>query len=76
MPVPLYSVQDIASLLADPYARIDYFEVMDWVKNVIADIELSKEIAGAIKTENSNRNRMNRIRCLMIERLEQSKKII
>ena len=76
MPVPLYSMQDIASLLADPYARADYFEIIDWVQTVIVDTELSEQITEAIKTEDSNQSRMNRIRCLMLERLEQSKKII
>ena len=74
--IQLYSVSEIVGFLSDPFPRIDFIALSDWVLNVMEDPELSEMITGIAVSDASDLEKTRQIRNLMGIRLVQSKKMI
>jgi hypothetical protein len=76
LPVRLYSFSEVVGFLADPFPRIDFHALADWIRDVMIDPELSKMVNEIIAADAADLDRAKQIRDLMGIRLEQSKKIV
>jgi len=76
IPVTMYSLQEVVTLLNDPHPRLDFNELEGWVRKTMKDGELADQIAEAIKKGHSDQERTHLIKNLMEERLNQSKKLV
>ena len=71
IPVIMYRFEEVVALLNDPSPRLDFEELEGWIRSVMGDTELAKQIAIAIKQGNNDRERTYSIRDFMEERLNQ-----
>ena len=74
--VQLYSFSEVVGFLSDPFPRIDFTALADWVLRVMEDPELSEKINDVTALSASDLEKTRQIRDLMGIRLIQSKKII
>ena len=71
--ISMYSFEEVVNFLNDKFPQLRFEELEKWVKMVMKDEELALKIAEAVEEENNDRDRTDRIRILMEERLRQSK---
>jgi hypothetical protein len=69
----MYSFEEVVNFLNDRFPQLRFEELEKWVKVVMKDEELALKIAEAVEEENNDRDRTDRIRILMEERLSQCK---
>jgi hypothetical protein len=74
MPASLYSFEEVVHLLNDKFPRLSFQRLQEWLRTIIKDAELATKIADAVEREDNDRNRTERTRILMKERLCQCKK--
>jgi hypothetical protein len=70
----MYRFEEVVTLLNDPYPRLDFNELEEWVRKTMGDKELAEQIAEAVRDEGNDQDRSLRIKKLMEERLSQCKK--
>ena len=71
IPVTVYSFKELYSLLNDPYPRIDFIALKQWILNVIKDTELAEIIGIIIEREESDHEKTSQIRDIFHARLAQ-----
>jgi hypothetical protein len=71
----MYKFEEVVSLFNNPYPRIDFLELVKWVRRAMGDKELAGQIAEAIEKGKSDRERVYLIKELMEERLSQCRKL-
>ena len=76
MPESLYSFEEVVHLLADKFPYVSPERLRQWVDSVTGDSELAAAIAGAIREETNDRDRILRIQSLMGERLCQCNRAV
>jgi len=76
LPVTMYSFEEVVSLLNDPYPRVDFNELEGWTRETMDDMELAEQIAEAVRIGHSDQDRLQHIKKLMEERLNQCKKLV
>jgi hypothetical protein len=75
IPAAMYSFEEVTAFLSDPYPRIDFLNLAQWIRNVFEDHELAENIDKVIKTNLSDHEKTSRIRDFMEIRLIQCKKM-
>jgi hypothetical protein len=76
LPITMYSFEEVVSLLNDPYPRVDFNELEGWTRETMDDMELAEQIAEAVRIGRSDQDRLQHIKRLMEERLNQCKRLI
>ncbi len=75
IPVRLYSFSEVVTFLSDPFPRIDFHGLAQWVLEIMQDPELSKIMGDIASTDAADLEKTREIRDLMGIRLVQSKGI-
>lgn len=68
---PMYSFEEVVNFLDDKFPLLKFEELEKWLRTIVKDEELSVRIAEAVKKENNDYDRTQRIKKLMKERLSQ-----
>jgi len=76
LPITMYSFEEVVSFLNDHHPRVDFNELKGWMRETMDDMELTERIAEAVRIGRSDQDRLQRIRKLMEERLNQCKKLV
>jgi hypothetical protein len=74
--VIMYSFEEVVSFLNDPYPRVNFNELEGWMRETMDDMELAEQIAEAVRIGRSDQDRLQHIKKLMEERLNQCKKLV
>jgi hypothetical protein len=69
----MYSFEEVVNFLNDKFPQLEFEELEKWVKVVMKDEELAMKITKTVEEETNDRDRTQRIRILMEERLSQCK---
>lgn len=69
----MYSFEEVVNFLNDRFPQLKFEELEKWVKMVRKDEELALKISEAVEEETNDRDRTQRVRILMEERLSQCK---
>jgi hypothetical protein len=72
--VSLYSFQEIAVFLGNPFPQLAFVDLEEWIRQVMGDVELGMRISEVVKEESNDYDRTQRIKVLMEERLAQCMK--
>ena len=72
----LYSFAEVLGLLCDPHPRIDFHQLLTWIREVMKDRELASRVENIIGDDVSDQDKTLRTRDLMVQRLAQCKKAI
>jgi hypothetical protein len=75
MAVPMYSLKEVASLLAGPHPRMDLEALADWAKAALGDEDLAKAMRAALKKGKHNEDRTRRVHDLIALRLDQCRRL-
>ena len=71
METPMYSFEEVVCFLDDKFPLLRFEELEKWLRTIVKDEELSAKIAEAVKQEDNDYDRTQRIKQLMKERLSQ-----
>ena len=71
----LYRFEEVVGLLQDPYPRMDFDRLEEWIRETMGDGELADKVRAVVERDISDRERTLWIKELMGLRLHQCKKL-
>ncbi len=70
-----YSFEEVITLFSQEIPVIQFELLIQWIQEVIGDKELAEKVVGIVKQKTDYFETLQKIKTLMIARLEQSRKI-